>query len=167
MLRLLQDQEEHFILSDKSASDAITGIAGGIRASVGRNNFVSYCSNGHLCIAFVPGWLRKYLRPKSVIEYAETKPNIKKLRSIHSLVDSAQKAGYIEYGRQKDEGGESKEQKSRIRISDSGDAFANYFDGLETFVKRYPYSLSVVFVSIIPWIITNHHWIKTLFVRVF
>lgn len=156
MIRVLQDQEEHFIDSD---DNKLFFLEKGVRASVGRNKFASYCSGKSILYAFFPIWIRKWFRPKTVSDYAKQTPNTKKMRSIYSLIDTAQRCGYVDYGKKKTKSGNIEEVRDRIiRVSEKGDEFCSYFEGLELLIKKYPRLWGIIGLSLIPWLYTNRDW---------
>jgi len=92
ILRLLKDQEEHFYSEDK---DAHILLGKGVRSTVGTPGFVSYCSTRPLIIALLPFWILKRFRLKTSKEYTKTQGNIRRMRSVMSLVDSAKLYQYV------------------------------------------------------------------------
>ncbi len=165
MLKMLQEQEEHFIDESERSPEKIGKL--GTRASLGLNKFAAYYSKKTIFIAFLPSFVICWFRPKKVATYTDTKnPNIKKLRSIHSLIKFSEKLGYIEYGKKLNKDSELKEVKGKIRISPDGDDFVTYFGGLEALIKKYPSIWTIVALSLIPWLITNWDSIRNFVISI-
>ncbi len=156
MLRLLQDQENHFISENPNSERFITR---GIRASVGLQNFVDYCSKKNLLVAILPTWALRYFRPDHTDRYADVSPNLKKLRAAHSMIDSAIDYGFISYGNKRNGEGIIEVNRNFIRISPSGDEVVGYFGFLESFVKKFPATWILITLSFVPTIVTHRQTI--------
>lgn len=160
LLRLLQDDEENYISNNLSSIDEnLSRWRQGERPFVGRNHFVSHYSNHTLIKGFIPGFTRKFFwRPLGKECDCVKNPNVKKLRDLDSLINRANNLGYLDT-----QPLEAKKSDTifarRIRLSSEGDEFVSYFGGIEMFIKTYKSIWGIVAVSLIPWIITNHHQI--------
>jgi len=150
LLRLLEDQEEHFYCVDERTLEKFSK---GMRACVGEPAFAAYCSNHALVRGILPFWALRYFRPDSVKKYTQEKANIQKMRAMLSLISSAKSDGYIDAPKKTSE---EPNAPDKIRISHAGDEFITYAGGLEALIRRYPSLWGLIAISLVPWIATNH-----------